>query len=162
MSNYACIILELNWNRCFRHYKTNWTFGIIYLCRPDNCKTGNLTSWKERKRLRNVLKWKMHVQSYYFHCKVCKFVTRSLPLSSWLLKLSNSQRVTSHKWIMSKFFGSKLFAAKRVIQRSESLPSCIYRPCCTAPVVGNIWLVVSNGDEERNFQRNANFSAYLV
>lgn len=88
MSNYACIILELNWNRCFRHYKTNWTFGIIYLCRPDNCKTGNLTSWKERKRLRNVLKWKMHVQSYYFHCKVCKFVTlsremRSLIDNSW-------------------------------------------------------------------------------
>ena len=56
-------ILELNWSQRFRGKENNWTFVIICSRRSHNCKTGHFTSWKERERLRNVKKWKVHVQS---------------------------------------------------------------------------------------------------
>ena len=62
------IILELNWNQRFRGKKTNWTFVIICSRRPHNSKTGHFASWKDRERLRNVQKWKMHVQSVQNYC----------------------------------------------------------------------------------------------
>ena len=40
------------------------------LCRINahNRKTGNFTSWKERERLRNFQKLKLHVQSVQNYC----------------------------------------------------------------------------------------------
>ena len=37
--------------------------------RPHNCKTSHFTSWKERERLQNVKKLRVHVQSVqnYLH-----------------------------------------------------------------------------------------------
>ena len=43
---------------------------IVIKCsrRPHHCKTGHSTSWKQQERLRNVQKWKMHVQSVQNYC----------------------------------------------------------------------------------------------
>ena len=48
--------------------RQSWTFGIICSRRPHTCKTGHFTSSKERERLQNVKKWKMHVQSVQKYC----------------------------------------------------------------------------------------------
>ena len=41
---------------------------IIWSRLPHNCKTGHFTWWKERERLGNVEKWKLHVQSVQNYC----------------------------------------------------------------------------------------------
>ena len=65
-SNYPKIKLEAAHQRYIRIQ--NWAFVIICSRPPPNCKTGHFTSWKERERLQNVGKWKMHVQSVQKHC----------------------------------------------------------------------------------------------
>ena len=58
-------ILELNWNQRFRGKKMKLSICLVCSCRPHNSKRGHFTSWKERGRLRNFQKWKMHVQSVH-------------------------------------------------------------------------------------------------
>ena len=54
--------------RYFPSARQNWTFVIICSRRPHNCKTGHFTLYKERERLQNVKRWKMHVQSVQKYC----------------------------------------------------------------------------------------------
>ena len=65
-SNYTGIKLEAALQSRLR--RQNWTSVIICSRRPHNCKTGDFTSWKDRERLPNVQKWKMHVQSVQNCC----------------------------------------------------------------------------------------------
>ena len=72
------------------------TLVIVCSCRPPNCKTGHFMTWKERERLRNSQKGKMHLQSvknYCFYSQIRKFVTFVWPSSS--LRPSLSMRTTS-------------------------------------------------------------------
>ena len=50
---------------------------------PDNFPFGHFTSKKERERLQNVKRWKMHVQNYCFSLSNMQM----LRSSSWFLKL---------------------------------------------------------------------------
>ena len=89
-SNYTGIKLEAALQSRLR--RQNWTSVIICSRRPHNCKTGDFTSWKDRERLPNVQKWKMHVQSVQnccFSLQICRLMTLLLPSLSWLLKLPN-------------------------------------------------------------------------
>ena len=48
--------------------RQNWIFVIICSRRSHNCKKGHFTSQKERERLQNVKRWKMHVQNVQKYC----------------------------------------------------------------------------------------------
>ena len=65
-------MFQLSWNQigtsAWEIKRQNWTVVIICSRRPHNCKTCHFTLWKERERLRNVKKWKMHVQSVQNCC----------------------------------------------------------------------------------------------
>ena len=47
---------------------SNYAHMLICSRRPHNCKTAHFTSWKERKRQRNVHNWKMCVRSVQHYC----------------------------------------------------------------------------------------------
>ena len=100
--------LEANGHRCYRCWcnkrKRRQEEKVVVKCarRPHNGKTCNFMSWKKLKRLWNVQKLKMHVESVQKYCfssfNTLWFVTLLSPSSSWLLKLTNNR-----KWPNSRF-----------------------------------------------------------
>ena len=86
-------ILELNWNERLGHN----TYALVV-------HTTAKQVISRRRKNEDVFKMSKDdkctckaCKNTVFHCQLCKFVGFLLPSSSWLLKLPNSQRVTSHK-----------------------------------------------------------------
>ena len=62
------IIMEFNWNQCFRSKKTKSSICRHLLKLTHNCKTGDFMSRKKREGLWNVQNWIMQVQSVQNYC----------------------------------------------------------------------------------------------
>ena len=66
--------------------------SYVHARRPDNCKTGHFTSWKEREPQKSVQKCTCKAcNTIVFHCQRCKFMRFLLPSLSWLITLRNIQ-----------------------------------------------------------------------
>ena len=73
LQKYVVIILELNWNQRFSCRNTKIEHLSLYAhVVHKTAKTGHFTLREEQERLRNVLKWKMPVQSVQNHCFHCQ------------------------------------------------------------------------------------------
>ena len=109
----------------------NWTFVIICSRRPHNYKTAHFTSWKERKRLRNVHKWKMYVESVQHYCfspsnmQICDVLVAVVVLLAWF-SYNRSCRYYRHCRRKTSKRRKKLF--RKYLFSSRSLRGCLKSP----------------------------------
>ena len=100
--------LGANGHKCYRcrcnKRKRRKEKKVVVKCsrRSHNRKTCNFMSWKELKRLWNVQKLKLHVESVQKYCfslfNTLWFVTFLSPSSSWLLKLTNNEKLPNWRF----------------------------------------------------------------